>query len=49
MKQMGDSLYQDILNLANLHYLGIDEDQMKDEDFGIDFEALEDTIIAQAT
>ncbi|EGO28276.1 hypothetical protein SERLADRAFT_405883 [Serpula lacrymans var. lacrymans S7.9] len=27
---------------------GIDEDQMKDKDFGIDFEALEDTIIAQA-
>ncbi|EGO30171.1 hypothetical protein SERLADRAFT_404464 [Serpula lacrymans var. lacrymans S7.9] len=48
MKQMRDGLYQDILNLANLHYLGIDEDQMKDEDFGIDFEVLEDTIIAQA-
>ncbi|EGN93393.1 hypothetical protein SERLA73DRAFT_156339 [Serpula lacrymans var. lacrymans S7.3] len=48
MKQMREGLYQDILNLANLHYLGIDEDQMKDEDFGIEFEALEDTIIAQA-
>ncbi|EGN93461.1 hypothetical protein SERLA73DRAFT_78756 [Serpula lacrymans var. lacrymans S7.3] len=48
MKQMRDGLYQDILNLANLHYLGIDEDQMKDEDFGIDFEALKVIIIAQA-
>ncbi|EGO05076.1 hypothetical protein SERLA73DRAFT_149338 [Serpula lacrymans var. lacrymans S7.3] len=49
IKRMRDGLYQDILNLANLYYLGIDEDQMKDEDFGIDFEALEDAIIAQAS
>ncbi|EGO02411.1 hypothetical protein SERLA73DRAFT_69918 [Serpula lacrymans var. lacrymans S7.3] len=48
MKQMRDGLYQDILNLANLHYLGIGEDQMKDKDFGIDFEALKNNIIAQA-
>ncbi|EGN92243.1 hypothetical protein SERLA73DRAFT_157132 [Serpula lacrymans var. lacrymans S7.3] len=43
-KKMRDGLYQDILNLANLHYLGIDDDYMKDEDFGIDFKALEGTV-----
>ncbi|EGO02636.1 hypothetical protein SERLA73DRAFT_70131 [Serpula lacrymans var. lacrymans S7.3] len=33
-----------IRNLANLHYLWIDDNHMKDKDFGIDFEALEGTV-----